>query len=43
MKSIKIGGEEIPVTYDSDAWIGNNRNYSTEWYMIVAKIVCIKK
>lgn len=37
MKSIKIGGEEIPVTYDSDAWIGNNRNYSTEWYMIVAK------
>ncbi|MEC3159241.1 lipoprotein BA_5634 family protein [Bacillus thuringiensis] len=37
MKSIKIGGEEIPVTYDSDAWIGNNRKYSTEWYMIVAK------
>ncbi|PFN60220.1 hypothetical protein COJ75_12835 [Bacillus thuringiensis] len=37
MKSIKIGGEEIPVTYDSDAWMGNNRKYSTEWYMIVAK------
>ncbi|EJR76947.1 lipoprotein BA_5634 family protein [Bacillus cereus] len=37
MKSIKIGEEEIPVTYDSDAWIGNNRKYSTEWYMIVAK------
>ncbi len=43
MKSIKIGEEEIPVTYDSDAWIGNNRKYSTEWYMIVAKIVFIKK
>lgn len=37
MKSIKIGGEEIPVTYNSDAWIGNNRKYSTEWYMIIAK------
>ncbi|MEC3459787.1 lipoprotein BA_5634 family protein [Bacillus thuringiensis] len=37
MTRIKIGGEEIPVTYDSDAWIGNNRKYSTEWYMIVAK------
>ncbi|MGN7894816.1 lipoprotein BA_5634 family protein [Bacillus sp. 22475] len=37
MKSIKIGEEEIPVTYDSDAWIGNNRKYSTEWYVIVAK------
>ncbi len=37
MKSIKIGEKEIPVTYNSDAWIGNNRKYSTEWYMIVAK------
>ncbi|ASZ69258.1 TPA: hypothetical protein QCX89_001889 [Bacillus cereus] len=37
MKSIQIGEKEIPVTYNSDAWIGNNRKYSTEWYMIVAK------
>lgn len=37
MKSIKIEGKEIPVTYDSDAWIGNNRKYSTQSYVIVAK------
>ncbi|MFF2880335.1 lipoprotein BA_5634 family protein [Bacillus toyonensis] len=37
MKSIKIEGKEIPVTYDSDAWIGNNRKYPTQSYVIVAK------
>ncbi|MGH1283791.1 lipoprotein BA_5634 family protein [Bacillus toyonensis] len=37
MKSIKIEGKEIPVTYDSDAWIGNTRKYPTQWYVIVAK------
>lgn len=37
MKSIKLEGIEIPVTYDSDAWIGNTRKYPTQWYVIVAK------
>ncbi|KXY44898.1 lipoprotein BA_5634 family protein [Bacillus sp. FSL M7-1020] len=37
MKSIKIEGKEIPVTYDSDAWIGNTRKYPTQSYVIVAK------
>ncbi|EJS76433.1 lipoprotein BA_5634 family protein [Bacillus cereus] len=37
LKSIELGDEEIPVTYDSDAWIGNKRNYPTQWYVIVAK------
>ncbi|PFN27857.1 lipoprotein BA_5634 family protein [Bacillus cereus] len=37
LKSIELGGEEIPVKYDSDAWIGNKRDYSTQWYVIVSK------
>ncbi|MFZ7759335.1 lipoprotein BA_5634 family protein [Bacillus thuringiensis] len=37
MKSIKIEGNEIPVTYDSDTWIGNTRKYPTQSYVIVAK------
>ncbi|MFC9446495.1 lipoprotein BA_5634 family protein [Bacillus cereus] len=37
MKSIKIEGNEIPVTYDSDAWIGNTRKYPMQSYVIVAK------
>ncbi|ANC19581.1 hypothetical protein WR52_12660 [Bacillus cereus] len=37
MKSIKIEGNEIPVTYDSDTWIGNIRKYPTQSYVIVAK------
>ncbi|WP_142395775.1 lipoprotein BA_5634 family protein [Bacillus sp. MYb209] len=37
MKSIELEGKEIPVTYDSDTWIGNNRKYPTQWYVIVAK------
>lgn len=36
IKSIEIEGKAIPVTYDSDAWIGNNRNYGTLWNVIVA-------
>lgn len=30
-------GNEIPVTYDSDTWIGNTRKYPTQSYVIVAK------
>ncbi|AZQ47665.1 hypothetical protein EJW27_14795 [Bacillus albus] len=37
MKSIKIEENEIPVTYDSDTWIGNIRKYPTQSYVIVAK------
>ncbi|TKI87886.1 lipoprotein BA_5634 family protein [Bacillus mycoides] len=37
MKSIELEGKEIPVSYDSDAWIGNKRNYPTQWYVIVSK------
>ncbi|MBJ8052837.1 hypothetical protein JDS87_12770 [Bacillus cereus] len=37
MKSIELEGKEILVKYDSDAWIGNKRNYPTQWYVIVAK------
>ncbi|MDF9527575.1 MULTISPECIES: lipoprotein BA_5634 family protein [Bacillus cereus group] len=37
MKSFKIEGNEIPVTYDSDTWIGNTRKYPTQSYVIVAK------
>ena len=37
MKSIELEGKEVPVIYDSDAWIGNNRNYPTQWYVIVSK------
>ncbi|TXR98062.1 hypothetical protein DN390_20480 [Bacillus sp. SH7-1] len=37
MKSIKIEGNEIPVIYDSDTWIGNTRKYPTQSYVIVAK------
>ena len=37
LKSIKLEGKEIPVIYNSDAWIGNKRIYPTQWYVIVAK------
>ncbi|PES39945.1 hypothetical protein CN493_04050 [Bacillus thuringiensis] len=37
IKSIKIEGKEIPVAYDSDAWLGNKRDYGALWYIIVAK------
>ncbi|MGE6363456.1 lipoprotein BA_5634 family protein [Bacillus paramycoides] len=37
MKSIELEGREIPVIYDSNAWIGNTRNYGFQWYVIVAK------
>ncbi|SCB68457.1 Uncharacterized protein BWGO95_02597 [Bacillus mycoides] len=37
MKSIELEGKEIPVSYDSDAWIGNTRTYPTQWYVIVAQ------
>ncbi|MCZ6944593.1 hypothetical protein EJ131_29865 [Bacillus mycoides] len=37
MKSIELEGKEIPVLYDSDAWIGNTRKYPTQWYVIVAQ------
>ena len=37
MKSIELEGKEIPVSYDSDAWIGNTRKYPTQWYVIVSK------
>ncbi|MED0960647.1 lipoprotein BA_5634 family protein [Bacillus paramycoides] len=37
MKSIELEGTEIPVIYDSNAWIGNTRNYGFQWYVIVAK------
>ncbi|KAB2441413.1 lipoprotein BA_5634 family protein [Bacillus luti] len=37
LKSIELEGKEISFTYDSDAWIGNTRNYPTQWYVIVAK------
>ncbi|HHT7238206.1 MULTISPECIES: lipoprotein BA_5634 family protein [Bacillus] len=37
IKSIEIEGKEIPVKYDSDAWLGNKRNYGALWYIIVAK------
>ncbi|MBE7150993.1 hypothetical protein FUT12_26415 [Bacillus mycoides] len=37
MKSIELEGKEIPVSYDSDSWIGNTRKYPTQWYVIVSK------
>ncbi|MEC5239893.1 lipoprotein BA_5634 family protein [Bacillus mycoides] len=37
LKSIKLEGKEVPVIYNSDAWIGNKRNYPTQWYVIVSK------
>jgi len=37
IQSIEIEGREIPVKYDSNAWIGNTRNYGFQWYVIVAK------
>ncbi|WOA59944.1 lipoprotein BA_5634 family protein [Bacillus mycoides] len=37
LKSIKLKGKEVPVIYNSDAWIGNKRNYPTQWYVIVSK------
>lgn len=37
MKSIELEGKEIPVSYDSDAWIGNTRKYPTQWYVMVSK------
>ncbi|MBS9803489.1 lipoprotein BA_5634 family protein [Bacillus cereus] len=37
IKSIKVEGKEIPVTYDSDAWLGNKRDYGALWYIIVTK------
>ncbi|EEK81166.1 hypothetical protein CN504_13265 [Bacillus anthracis] len=37
IKSIEIEGRKIPVTYDSDAWLGNTRNYGAIWCVIVMK------
>ncbi|MED0876634.1 lipoprotein BA_5634 family protein [Bacillus mobilis] len=37
IKNIGIEGREIPIKYESNAWIGNTRNYGTQWYVIVAK------
>ncbi|WP_256869745.1 lipoprotein BA_5634 family protein [Bacillus sp. CDB3] len=37
MKSMELEGKGIPVSYDSDAWIGNTRKYPTQWYVIVSK------
>ncbi|MGE6343805.1 lipoprotein BA_5634 family protein [Bacillus mycoides] len=37
LKNIKLEGKEVPVIYNSDAWIGNKRNYPTQWYVIVSK------
>ncbi|PEB07080.1 hypothetical protein COM56_09935 [Bacillus cereus] len=37
IKSIEIEGKAIPVTYDRDAWLGNNRNYGLLSYVIVAE------
>ncbi|PHD55888.1 hypothetical protein C6359_18965 [Bacillus wiedmannii] len=37
IKSIEIEGSKIPVTYGSDAWLGNKRDYGALWYIIVAK------
>ncbi|GAB6550453.1 MULTISPECIES: lipoprotein BA_5634 family protein [Bacillus] len=37
LKSIELEGTETAVKYDSDAWIGNNRKYPTQYYVIVAK------
>lgn len=37
LKSIKLEGNEVPVIYNSDVWIGNKRNYPTQWYVIVSK------
>lgn len=37
LKSIKLEGKEIPVIYNSDAWIGNKRIYPAQWYVIVSK------
>ncbi|PEE44110.1 lipoprotein BA_5634 family protein [Bacillus pseudomycoides] len=35
--SIDLNSKEIPVSYDSDAWIGNSRDYKSPRYLIVAK------
>ncbi|MGM2617541.1 lipoprotein BA_5634 family protein, partial [Bacillus cereus group sp. BceL006] len=35
--NIKLEGKEIPVIYNSDAWIGNKRIYPTQRYVIVSK------
>ncbi|MEN1936294.1 lipoprotein BA_5634 family protein [Paenibacillus sp. 102] len=35
--SIDLNSKEIPVSYDSDAWIGNSRDYKSQWYLIVAE------
>ncbi|KFN03673.1 hypothetical protein D0U04_22270 [Bacillus clarus] len=37
MKNIELGGKMVPVIYDSNAWIGNTRDYRTQWYVVVAK------
>lgn len=37
LRSIKLEGKEVPVIYNSDAWIGNKRIYPTQWYVIVSK------
>ncbi|EJR54891.1 hypothetical protein IIM_01831 [Bacillus cereus VD107] len=41
--SIELEGKDIPVKYDSDAWIGNTRNYPTQQYVIVAENSVYKK
>ncbi|WP_459502892.1 lipoprotein BA_5634 family protein [Bacillus sp. C1] len=35
--SIDLNSKEIPVSYNSDAWIGNSRDSESQWYLIVAK------
>lgn len=37
IKSIEIEGNKIPVTYGSDVWLGNKRDYGALWYIVVAK------
>ncbi|PEY38344.1 hypothetical protein CN354_10875 [Bacillus cereus] len=37
ISSIDLNSKEIPVSYVSDAWIGNSRDYTSQWYLVVAK------
>ncbi|MDM5188887.1 lipoprotein BA_5634 family protein [Bacillus sp. DX4.1] len=35
--SIDLNGKTIPVTYDSNSWLGSSRDYDSEWYLIVTE------
>lgn len=37
IESIDLNDKTIPVQYESNAWIGNSRDYKSQWYLIVAR------